>query len=185
MPDVLIFEDDDDEIARIVDWLNLHQYTQQASSVFQQLQDHGGDVYDEADHAWRKVKQEIRKIDPLLVVMDYLLSGTEGSTTYDGADYGNRCKELWPKLGVVLVTTGSSNLASQNELDEQKAIWQRTASDQFRAGTRKNDAIVDFAWIKPWGTAEGALGAHVVQNHVQNLVNNQSLRPSEQQPPLD
>ena len=185
--DVLIFEDDKTEVARIVEWLDLERYTVVASSLFQKMGTANGDEDQLAESAFRKLIREITSFSPRLVIMDYLLGGQSGNMIYDGAYYGNRCKEVWPHLGVILVTTGGPNIASQKELDAQKAIWQETAANQANAEppTRKNDAIVDFAWIKDWGSATDSLPRDYVRQAVDDLITKKCLRPSEQSAPVD
>lgn len=169
--DVLLFEDRADQVTRIAEWLGLipSQYT--FCPKFAQVTPTGRHPNDEAEQGWHWIESEIRRVNPKVVVLDYLLAKHLGNLSYDGLDYGKRCKELWVELGVVLVTTGGDD-------DLAGHICRQTDLDKQRTG---NQWPIDAAWIKPWGTAQATASDTKVQVGLQKLLRS-SRSPSEHNP---
>ncbi len=168
--DVLIFEDNPDQVKRIADWFGLAPFQYKYSLKFAQANASGRRPNEEAEQGWEWVQSEIRRTDPKVVVFDYLLSKNLGSQSFDGLHYGKLCKgrDFWPELGIVLVTTGgdgdqTGQIREQLELDNQRV---------------NNKWPIDYAWIKPWGTARSTATNTKVQTELKKLVH-QSRRPSE------
>jgi hypothetical protein len=168
--DVLIFEDTPSQVQKIADWLGLAPYQYASCPRFAQATPTGRHPDEEAEQGWRWIAAEVRRVDPKVVVFDYLLSKNLGNQSYDGLFYGNRCKDrtYWPEMGVVLVTTGGDHdqagqIREQEELDKQRI---------------DNKWAIDFAWIKPWGAARSTVTETKVQADLQKLIRH-SRRPSE------
>ena len=162
MADVLIFEDCNDEIAKIVKWLGLEEGDFAVSPVFDMEAERHIGPNAGAAAGYRRVEADVRHSRPRVVVLDYLLTGIEGNMPFDGLAYGTQLKEQWPDLGVIIVTTGGPVIGSQEMLNEQKQLhgWP-----------------IDYAWIKNW--SEEAMGAYedtVVQPMIEALIA-QSIRP--------
>ena len=172
--DVLIFEDNPDEVARIANWLGLAPFQYATCAKFSQASPTGRRPDEEAEQGWRWIQAEVPRVNPKVVVFDYLLSKNLGNQSYDGLYYGRRCKDraCWPEMGVVLVTTGgdrdqAGQIRAQEELDKQRI---------------DNKWAIDFAWIKPWWTAQSTVADTKAQAELQKLIR-QSRRPSEHKRP--
>src|SRR5213592_3138175 len=102
---VLIFEDHPDQIKRIADWLGLDSSQYTTSSKFVAAVPNKRHPDQDLERGWKLVKAEILRVDPQVVIFDYMLSKEHGAEGFDGLKYGNWCKgkEYWPKLGVVVV----------------------------------------------------------------------------------
>ena len=167
--DVLIFEDDRNQVKDIADWLGLAPFQYVFSAKFAQATPSGRRPNEESELGWTWIESEIRRVNPKVVVFDYLLNKNRGNASFDGLDYGKRCKrDFWPELGVILVTTGGDKdqgeyIREQRELDDQR-IDKKWA--------------IDCAWVKPWGTAKSTVTDTKVQAELQKLIR-QSRRPSE------
>jgi len=186
--DVVIVEDRLDEVNRICLWLGLNSVNTEVNLVSDPDNVAAERISGEespaifieppreekqADAMWQTLKKSIREYNPRVVVFDYLLGGSKGDQP-NGIAFGIRCKEAWPDLGVVIVTTGGDGalegiIKSQEELDEQRARF---------------DWPVNDAWVKPWGPAGKNVAGHIIQtsipyrDRVAKLINNAS-RPSE------
>jgi hypothetical protein len=166
--DVLVFDDQKDQQPRILKWFALSPNQCEFSQTFVKASPNPRHPYEQSDIGWRWIESEILRIDPKVVVFDFLLAKQFGDVPYDGLEYGNRCKTHWAELGVILITTGGDatqgqRIASQEQLDELR---------------RANAWPIDAAWIKPWGPAEASVPDTKVQVETQTLIR-QSRRPSE------
>ena len=103
--DVLLFEDRADQVTQIVNWLGLTPSQYAFCPKFTQVTPTGRHPNDEADQGWRWIESEIRRVDPKVVVLDYLLAKQLGNLSYDGlhsqlSGYkSNRAR--WLGLGVL------------------------------------------------------------------------------------
>ncbi len=164
--DVLIFEDSPEQVEPIAHWFDLAPFEYSFSPRFVQASPAEGYSDAEAEKGWKWVAAEVERVDPKVVIFDYLLGKDSGADSFDGAVYGKACKQRWPEVGAVLVTTGGDGdqagiLVSQQELDD----W-----------LKNSDSLIDFAWIKPWGTAIPAEHDTKVRTELQNLIK-RSRRP--------
>lgn len=187
-PDILIIEDRESEVPRICTWLGLNPLNKKVELVPnpdakrpENLSEETPAVILEAprgqqqtDSQWRSLRDSLLQQDPKVVVLDYLLSGESGNDPFDGVSYGMRCKETWPDMGIIIVTTGGDGmleglLASQKELDEQKSHF------KWR---------FNYAWIKPWGPAAhkqtgGIVNTGIRYRELMHELLRSSRRPSE------
>ena len=151
--DVLIIEDMLPEVERIRTWLNLGPATTQSQLVPASPAEGNArltmpatvsirpaDLATQSRLNWQAVEKKIAETNPLVVVFDYLLADE------NGAQFARHAKQRWPRLGVILVSTGGDGelegvLLKQHEADE--------ALDNMDA----NQGRPDCFWIKPWGRA--------------------------------
>jgi len=129
--DVLIIEDTSTETGKIIDWFGLNPIQCKIARAFQ-----NPTTGATADKGWLMVKKEIAAANPRVVVLDYLLTGRSGADPFDGIELGNRCKEVWPHLGVIIVTTVVT------------AIWRESSDLRRNLINQKSDHhwAVDYAW---------------------------------------
>jgi len=158
-PDAVILEDRPDEIGRIHRWL-LIEPTNVESKLIKQS-DGEGELLSDGDDPLtavvlqspgretqiatmkRQVAQQVKEHDPCIVIVDWLLSGESGEDPFSGFDIAALCKEKWPDMGVVLVTTGGDDdmaLLLKNQMALDDSLSRVPA-----------DSRPDYAWIKPWG----------------------------------
>jgi hypothetical protein len=167
--DVLIFEDRPDEVGKLARWLGLSGTQYRSCTWFADVEPGSRDDEFTYRKAFRIVSEKIREVDPRVVVFDYLLSGQQGDSPYNGAALANECKaEHWPEMGAILATTGGDG-------ELTGIIESQTVLDEINS---REQWPLDFAWIKPWGPNGEFMSQHVVEHHVRDLIR-ESKRPSE------
>lgn len=190
-PDAVVLEDTPEEIGRIRQWLLIDPLSSASELIGsteredELLSDDVGPMSavvlrppsreTQIAITKREIIQQIEKHDPCVLIVDWLLSGESGDEI-GGFDVSILCKEKWPEMGVVVVTTGGDGdleflMKGQQELDQELR--------HMNPVTRP-----DFAWIKPWGPSarldrlsRGDSGIDY-RKCVRELVN-RSKRPSE------
>jgi hypothetical protein len=185
---VLIFEDQPGQIKQIADWLGLASSQYTYSSEFVKAVSDKPHPDQDLKRGWKWVQSETRRVDPQVVIFDYLLAKEDGNEGFDGLVYGNWCKGdgFWPKLGVVVVTSGRVVITADGQIvttgdDKDKEVidYVRSQAELDRLHLEKGWPI-DFFWLKPRGTAETSMPHTKAKTALDDLIS-RSHRPSEHQ----